>query len=132
MAPTPVYCPDGCGALVLRGRTENAKTQYLDPVPDPAGNTAVFIDHQDNVRARGLRKGEKPADYEEIYMPHKATCQVEAKRRAQRARQPAGSVTQLGAYRAARALRAAGQRNSRGRRPGPPPAGYRHDPGKRP
>lgn len=132
MAPTLRLCPEGCGKPVLRARTENAKDQYLDPVPDPAGNTAVWIDHQDNVRARGLRKGERPADYEDIYMPHKATCQVEAKRRQLRARQPAGSVAQLDAYRAARALQAAGKRNRRGRRSKPPITGIRHNPGRRP
>lgn len=130
MAPTPVRCPAGCGALVLRGRTENAKTQYLNIEPDPAGNTAVWIDAQDNVRARGLRKGERPVGLEQIYMPHKATCQVELKRRGQRARQPAGSVVQLNAYRTARALQAAGKRSRRARRPGPPITGIRHDPRK--
>jgi hypothetical protein len=128
MAPTPGYCPDGCGALVLRARTEALKWQLLNIEPDPAGNTAVRIDHQDNVFARGLRKGEQPADFETVYMPHKATCQVEARRTAQRARQPATSVTQLDAYRTARALRAAGKRSRRARRPQPPITGIRYDP----
>lgn len=132
MAPTLRPCPAGCGKLVLRARTESLKWQVLDPLPDPAGNTAVRVDHQDNAFARGLRHGEQPADFEQLYVPHAATCQVAARIREQRARQPQTSVTQLDAFRAARALRAAGKRSRRGRRPQPPITGIRRDPGRSP
>jgi len=130
MAPTLRPCPASCGQLVLRARTVNAKTQFLNPDPDPDGNVAVYIDHMDNVRARGLRKGEKPADYEVIYMPHKATCAVERALRARAASQSQASVIQLRAYSSALARHAAAARSQRGRRPAPPVTGIRYNPGR--
>jgi hypothetical protein len=131
MAPTPLTCREGCGALVLRGRTEALSWQLLNLDPDPAGNVAVRIDQNDNVFARTLRKGEQPAAFETVHMPHKATCQIEVKRREQRARQPAGSVTQLDAYRAARSAQAAAKRRQylRPRRK-KPITGVRRKPGR--
>jgi hypothetical protein len=127
MAPTLRPCLAGCGAMVLRARTEALKWQELNPEPDPAGNTAVRRDHQDNLFARGLRKGEQPAPYEEVYMPHKATCGRE------RARRPApradgATVVHLSSFRAAQRARRAAAGRAAMPRVGPP--GSRYNPGR--
>lgn len=63
-----------CPAEIILGRTENAKTMPLNPRPDPAGNVAVHKDHMGNLHCRVLRKNEQPAAYEDVYVPHWATC----------------------------------------------------------
>lgn len=128
MAPSLRPCPDNCGQLVLRARTEAMKWQALNPEPDPEGNVAARVDHRDNVFARTLRKNEAPAPFERVYMPHKATCAVERAQRDQRARQPQASVTDLGAWRAAASRHNATLRRKRGKRPGPPVTGIRYNP----
>lgn len=128
MAPTRWPCRQGCGDLVFRAKTDNAREMQINPEPDPDGRIAVVIDHMDNVRCRQLRKDEKPADFEAIYMIHKATCQVELAVRAQRARQTSTSVTNLATWRAARATQSAARRARRYQRAAPPVTGVRWRP----
>lgn len=124
MAPTQRPCPDNCGDMVIRARTEAMKWQLLNPEPDPAGNVAVRIDPRDNVFARTLRRGEEPVGFEKIYMPHKATCRAEQSVRAQRAGGPPGSSS----WRSAAARHQALLRARRAQRRRPQPAGYRYVP----
>lgn len=114
---------------VFSKRREQNSNMPVDPRPDPKGNVAVLRDPVDRrLRGRVLGRGSEPGRGEVLYMPHKATCPVEAALRAQKAAQPQSSVTQLDAWRAANARLAAGKRSRRSRRPQPPITGVRHNP----
>jgi hypothetical protein len=67
-------CRSGCGQLVAWAVTAASKRQPLNPVPDPAGNTAAYVDGRGTIRARGLKAGEVPDGWERRYVPHAATC----------------------------------------------------------
>lgn len=128
MAPTLRPCREGCGELILLAKTDNARPMQLNPQPDPDGRIAVVINHMDNVTCRQLRKDERAGGGEQMYMVHKATCQVELARRGLRARQTRTSVTDLATWRAAQATRAAARRAGRYRRAAPPVTGVRWRP----
>jgi hypothetical protein len=103
----------------------------VDPAPDPAGNVAVHKDVTGTLVGRVLGNS-APLGYERVHMPHfpTTTCQpvhpqVEEARRA--AELPEG-VTQIAAWKKARAAHAATRRTARGRRPGPQVTGIRIPP----
>lgn len=60
---------------VILARTEaHGRPFLLDPVPDPAGNQAVFTDLRGDWQTRQLGKDDRPYSFETVYMPHVATC----------------------------------------------------------
>lgn len=67
-------CPWGCGRIVRHSVNGNARTIWLDPDPDPAGNQAAYLDGTGTWRSHQLRRNEDPAGHERRYMPHIATC----------------------------------------------------------
>jgi len=114
---------------VFSKRREQNSNMPVDPRPNPEGNVAVLRDPVDRrLRGRVLGRGSEPGRGEVLYMPHKASCPVEARLRAQKAAQPQSSVAQQDAWRAAEVRHAAGKRSRRASRPQPPITGVRHNP----
>jgi hypothetical protein len=56
------------------------RSMPLDAYPDPAGNVAVYSSggRRPTLRARVLRKDERPDPLERLAMPHFATCEKAA------------------------------------------------------
>ena len=68
------YCRR-CLKPVIWARTEaHNRPLPLDPVPDEAGNQAVFRDPNEVWRTRQLTGDDRPYSFETRYMPHVATC----------------------------------------------------------
>lgn len=68
-------CPYGCRQNVLMTQTERGFRLAVNPVPDPAGNTAVTRDGPGTWRSRSLggHDAMPPLAYEHTFMPHVAT-----------------------------------------------------------
>lgn len=75
----------------------------LNPGENKTGNVAVYQDDTGTWRGRVLRKGQQPAPYEHLYLPHFADCPKAAEFRQQ--------------VKKAQADLHRDQRNRRGRRP---------------
>jgi hypothetical protein len=63
-----------CGQKLLWARTERYRWIPLNPVPDPGGNQAVWLDPDGIVHTRQIPPGDRPYDFEDLHMPHFATC----------------------------------------------------------
>jgi hypothetical protein len=86
-----------CGVEVLWTVTDAGKRMAVNPVPDEAGNTAVYRDGTGTWRSRRPTEELPAMAWERIHMPHVATCKAAAPRKKP-AELPPG-VTDLTAYR---------------------------------
>jgi hypothetical protein len=86
-----------CGHEVLWTVTEAGKRQAVDPVPDEAGNTAVYRDGTGTWRSRRPTEELPVMAWERMHIPHVATCKANAPK-GKSAELPPG-VADLTAYR---------------------------------
>lgn len=94
MAHSNGSCPH-CGQPVLLARTAAGLRQYLEPDPDPTGNTAAYRDHTRTWRSRRPTDEYPLLSYERIYMPHYATspaCRERAIQLAHQRKPPTGNT----------------------------------------
>lgn len=77
-----------CPARVAFAVTEKGARMPLDLEPDPAGNVAVYVDGSGTARARVVTAAEPLATYEQLHLPHFASCAA-ARPRTPAARPPA-------------------------------------------
>ncbi len=63
-----------CHKPVRATTAESGKRFLVDPVPDPAGNTAVSRDAGGVLRSRRISAERPAAPWERVMMPHAATC----------------------------------------------------------
>lgn len=67
-------CPS-CSGRIRWTTTATGRRQAVNAEPNPAGNLAVYRDGVGTLRSRGLtRERPNPEAYEQLYMPHVATC----------------------------------------------------------
>lgn len=64
----------GCGRPILWTTTVRDRRLPVDPVPDPAGNQAVYRDGLGVWRSRVPTRELPVAPFEQLHMPHMATC----------------------------------------------------------
>ena len=127
-----------CGKPVVFARVSNKTgkppgSMPLNPDPDPGGNVAVYKDVTGRLVARVVGKGGPCLGYEQLMMPHFATCEkrdTSLKSGSKTGTSP--GVTSLDAWREALAARGRAARNRRGRRQPPPITGIRINPGRQP
>lgn len=81
----PGTCPRCFQAVIWCLTTANRKAQMVNTDRDPAGNTAIRIDHVGRHLSRQLSK-ERPTPEagEHLHIPHIATCPVPAPRQQPR------------------------------------------------
>jgi len=63
-----------CAAPVIWTVTDAGRRLAVDPEPDPEGNTAVLRDQAGTVRSRRPNPELPLQPWEDLYMPHIATC----------------------------------------------------------
>lgn len=63
-----------CHVQVRITTAESGKRFLVDPVPDPAGNTAVSRDAAGVLRSRRISEERPAAPWERVMTPHAATC----------------------------------------------------------
>jgi hypothetical protein len=66
-------CPDCCEP-VIRTLTAAGRWLAVDPAPHPDGNTAVYRTGTDTVRSRRPTPEDPQLPWEDMHMPHVATC----------------------------------------------------------
>ncbi|MFD3777319.1 hypothetical protein [Streptomyces sp. NPDC058612] len=69
-----VACPS-CLAAIRWTTTATGRRQAVNAEPNPLGNRAVYRDGIGTLRSRGLTtERPNPESFEQLYMPHVATC----------------------------------------------------------
>ncbi|MFD9306109.1 hypothetical protein ACFWCB_26230 [Streptomyces sp. NPDC060048] len=67
-------CPS-CAEAIRWTTTATGRRQAVNAAPTPLGNVAVYRDGVGTLRSRGLStERPTPETYEQLYMPHVATC----------------------------------------------------------